>query len=262
MRRARRIPARSRHGDAQLLRRAAWTVALQTALAVALVVLVVTAGSVLLFDRQQAQEVKDVLQHAATTADDVTDPPVGVWLVQVPAPQANTPAQRTVSAGTPQPAAQAPVLDSAPPGPLTIAASSQQWSAWVELRASSRFVAIYDWSRHTSEEHRLLVAITTAGLVGIALAALIGLRGRAAGGASPGGRAGPAAPVRRGRQPRAAHPVGGREHPRAATAPSGVGRRPAAQFRAGPAGRRHPRVGRCRHRSADLSPTAAPFPAR
>ena len=175
MRRARRVPARPRHGDAQLLRRAAWTVALQTALAVALVVLVVTAGSVLLFDRQQAQEVKDVLQHAATTADDVTDPPVGVWLVQVPAPQANTPAQRTVSAGTPQPAAQAPVLDSAPPGPLTIAASSQQWSAWVELRASSRFVAIYDWSRHTSEEHRLLVAITTAGLVGIALAALIGL---------------------------------------------------------------------------------------
>lgn len=172
MRRARGVPARPRHGDAQLLRRAAWTVAAQTALAVALVVLVVSAGSVLLFDRQQAQEVRDVLQHAATTADDVTDPPVGVWLVQVPAPQANTPAQRTVSTGTPQPAAQAPVLDSAPPGPLTIAASSQQWSAWVELRASSRFVAIYDWSRHTSEEHRLLVAITTAGLVGIALGLL------------------------------------------------------------------------------------------
>ncbi len=175
MRRARRVPARSRHGDAQLLRRAAWTVALQTALAVALVVLVVTVGSVLLFDRQQAQEVKAVLQQAAATADDVTDPPVGVWLVQVPAPQTNAPGQRTVSAGTPQPAAQAPVLDSAPPGQLTIEAGNQQWTAWVDLRAGSRFVAIYDWSRHTSEEHRLLVAVTTAGLVGIALAGLIGL---------------------------------------------------------------------------------------
>ena len=175
MRRARRIRSRSRHGDAQLLRRAAWTVALQIALAVALVVLVVSAGSVLLFDRQQAQEVKDVLQHAATSADDVTDPPVGVWLVQIQPPQGNAPTQRAVSAGTPQEVAQAPVLDSAPPGPVTIAANGQQWSAWVELRASSRFVAIYGWSRHTSEEHRLVVAIATAGLVGIALAALIGL---------------------------------------------------------------------------------------
>ncbi|MGB8382988.1 MAG: histidine kinase dimerization/phospho-acceptor domain-containing protein [Dermatophilaceae bacterium] len=149
--------------------------AVQTALAVALVVVVVTAGSVLLFDRQQVQEAKDALQHAATTADDVTDPPVGVWLVQVYAPQGNAPAQRTVGAGTPQPAAQAPVLDSVPPGQLTIDASGQQWTAWVDLRATSRFVAIYDRSRHTSEEHRLLVAITAAGLVGIALAALIGL---------------------------------------------------------------------------------------
>ncbi|HYO85744.1 MAG TPA: HAMP domain-containing sensor histidine kinase [Dermatophilaceae bacterium] len=174
MRRARGVPARSRRGDAHLLRRAAWTVALQTALAVALVVLIVTAGSVLLFDRQQAEEVRDVLQHSATTADDVADPPVGVWLVQVRAPRGNAPGQRTVSAGTPQPAAQASVLDRASPGLLTIEASSQQWTAWVDLRATSRFVAIYDWRRHTSEEHRLLVAITTAGLVGIALAALIG----------------------------------------------------------------------------------------
>ncbi|MGV1008281.1 MAG: sensor histidine kinase [Dermatophilaceae bacterium] len=175
MRAARGIPARSRPGEAGLLRRAAWAVAVQTALAVALVVLVVAAGSVLLFDRQQTQEVREALEHTALTADDVTDPPIGVWLVQVQPPQGNTAGQRTVSAGTPQPAAQAPALDTAPAGPLTIEAGSQQWTAWVDVRETGRFVAIYDWTRHTSEEHRLLVAITTAGLVGIALAGLTGL---------------------------------------------------------------------------------------
>jgi signal transduction histidine kinase len=37
-----------------------------------------------------------------------------------------------------------------------------------------RFVAIYDESRHVAEEHRLIVAVTIAGLLGIFLAALIG----------------------------------------------------------------------------------------
>ena len=37
-----------------------------------------------------------------------------------------------------------------------------------------RFVAIYDQSRHVAEEHRLIVAVTIAGLLGILLAALIG----------------------------------------------------------------------------------------
>lgn len=175
MRAARGIPPHSRHGDAALLRRAAWTVAGQTALAVALVVFIVAVGSVFLFERQQAQEVHDALHQAATTADDVTDPPMGVWLVQVHPPEADTPGQRTVSVGTPQPAAQAPVLDSAPSGPLTIQADGQVWTAWVDARATGRFVAINDATQHTLVQQHLLVAITTAGLVGITLAALIGL---------------------------------------------------------------------------------------
>ena len=83
-----------------MVRRAAWSVALQTAVAVTLVVLVVAALSVLVFDRQQAAEIRDVLQRAATTADDVDDPPDGVWLVRVGLDPAGRPAERTVGAGT------------------------------------------------------------------------------------------------------------------------------------------------------------------
>ncbi len=157
-----------------MVRRAAWSVALQTAVAVTLVVLVVAALSVLVFDRQQAAEIRDVLQRAATTADDVDDPPDGVWLVRVGLDPAGRPAERTVGAGTPTAAASSPLIDSAPAGLLSVEADGQFWTAWVDVRPGARFVAIYDQSRHVAEEHRLMVAVTVAGLLGIVLAALIG----------------------------------------------------------------------------------------
>ncbi len=176
MRRRRGHPATVSGGeaDASLVRRAAWSVAVQTAVAVTLVVLVVAALSVFVFDRQQGAEIRDVVQRAATTADDVDDPPDGVWLVRVGLDPAGRPTDRSVGAGTPAAAASSPLIDTAPAGLLSVEADGQYWSGWVDVRPGARFVAIYDQSRHVAEEHRLMVAVTIAGLLGIFLAALIG----------------------------------------------------------------------------------------
>ncbi|MEO7234351.1 MAG: HAMP domain-containing sensor histidine kinase, partial [Lapillicoccus sp.] len=76
--------------------------------------------------------------------------------------------------GTPQGAAADPALDSAPLGPVTIETGEERWTGWVADRPTGRIVAVYDMSRHSAEEHRLVVAVSAAGLLGILLAALIG----------------------------------------------------------------------------------------
>ena len=155
--------------DSALLRRAAWSVAAQTAVAVALVVVVVASGVVLLFDRQQASETRDLVRRAATTADDVNDPPEEVWLIRL---QDGT---RKASEGAPQTVVASPQLGSAAPGPLAIDAADGQLTAWVADRDGARYVAVYDQSRHRAEEHRLAVSTMVAGLVGVLLAGAIGL---------------------------------------------------------------------------------------
>ena len=155
--------------DSVLLRRAAWSVAAQTALAVALVVVVVASGIVLLFDRQQASETRDLVRRAATTADDVNDPPEEVWLVRL------GDGSRKASSGTPEAVLASPRLQSASPGPLAIDTSDGPLRAWVADRDGARYVAVYDQSRHRAEEHRLEVSTLVAGLVGVVLAGAIGL---------------------------------------------------------------------------------------
>ncbi|HEV7196508.1 MAG TPA: histidine kinase dimerization/phospho-acceptor domain-containing protein [Pedococcus sp.] len=155
--------------DATLLRRAAWSVSVQTAAAVAAVVVVVLLGVVLLFDHQQAIEIRDLVRQAAVTADDVNDPPQGVWLVRISG------GSRTASPGSPAPVVGSSQLVQARPGMLSVDIGPSHWSAWVADRGGDRFVAVYDQSRHRDEEHRLLVATTLAGLLGVLLAGTIGL---------------------------------------------------------------------------------------
>ena len=158
--------------DRRLLARAAWSVSIQIAVAVALVVVLVSIGSVVLFDRQQAGEISTILRQSATTADDVTDPPDGVWLVRLSG------ASRTASSGTPDGVVTASTADTAGGsnrvGALTLSDGNLRWPAWASDHGGARFVAVYDESRHRAEEHRLLVSTTLAGLVGVLLAALIG----------------------------------------------------------------------------------------
>jgi signal transduction histidine kinase len=155
--------------DAALLRRAAWTVSMQTAAAVAAVVVVVLLGVVVVFDHQQAIEIRDLVRQAAVAADDVNDPPPGVWLVRVSG------GSRTASPGSPTQVVASRQLLAASPGMLSVDIGGTHWSAWVADRGGDRYVAVYDQSRHRDEEHRLLVATIAAGLLGVLLAGTIGL---------------------------------------------------------------------------------------
>jgi signal transduction histidine kinase len=155
--------------DARLLRRAAWSVAGQTALAVALVVVVVAFGVVLLYEHQQAGEVRALVRTTATTADDVNDPPAGVWIVRL------RDGSRTANDGAPADVLRAANLDRATPGSLSIRTAQGSLPGWVADRDGARFVAVYDQPRHSVEEHRLVVSTVLAGLVGILLAAATGL---------------------------------------------------------------------------------------
>ncbi len=84
-------------------------------------------------------------------------------------------ATRTASPGTPASLDGQPSLATAAPGPLDIDEGGQHWTGWVDVRPNRRVVAIYDFTRHTAEERRLLISATVAGVVGVLLAALLGL---------------------------------------------------------------------------------------
>lgn len=155
--------------DDLLLRRAAWSIAAQTAVAVAVVVVVVASAVVLLFDRQQANQTTALVRSAATTADDVNDPPAGVWLVRLQE------GARTASPGSPPAITSLPRLDKARPGSLGIDAAGGHLTGWVADHDGARYVAIYDRSRHTADEHGLVESVLVAGVVGVVLAGAIGL---------------------------------------------------------------------------------------
>ena len=83
-----------RQGDP--VRKAARSVALTVGLASLVLVVLVTAAAVWLFDREQWAEIGDRVQAAARTADDTTDAPPGIWLIEIGS------TGRAATPGTPQ----------------------------------------------------------------------------------------------------------------------------------------------------------------
>jgi signal transduction histidine kinase len=144
------------------------SVALQVGAASALLAVLVAVVAVVLFDREQWSEINASVLTAATTADDVEDPPPQIWLVTL------STSGRHASPGTPAALANAPVLASAPAGPLTVAVHGSHYPAYVAKRSTGRFVAIYDIAAHREDEGRLLAAAAMAIAGGVVAAALIG----------------------------------------------------------------------------------------
>ena len=154
--------------DAALLRRAARTVAVQTAAAVALVVLVM-AGSVLLLDeRQQHQQADSSVRSAWASADDVSDPPQGTWLV-VASP---------MPAGRPRPAHRRTwppwIRRRCRTGSAASSGTTASWWSTPATRRLGRVSAVYDLTARELEERRLMVSLGVAALVGVLGAAAVG----------------------------------------------------------------------------------------
>jgi signal transduction histidine kinase len=154
--------------DARLLRRAARTVAVQTAAAVAIVVLTM-AGAILLVDEhQQHRQADQVSRSTWARADDVDDPPEQTWLVVQTAS-----GHREVTPGAP-----AAVRRLRPAtlrnGSSRIALDGRKFILYTGNRKIGRVSAVYGLSAGELEDRRLQVSIIFAALLGVLGAAAVG----------------------------------------------------------------------------------------
>lgn len=159
---------RKTHPDEQMVRRAARTVAWQTAVAVTSLVLLMGVALLVVEQHQQDVQAVDVSRQAWASADDLTDPPPGVWLVVSTAAGA-----RRTSAGAP---ASSSGID---PRRLTDGAASigidgRDVEVFTGDRRIGRVSAVFDRRADELERQRLEAALLVAALVGVLGSLLLG----------------------------------------------------------------------------------------
>ncbi len=138
-------------------------------LASLILVVLVTAGAVWLFDREQWAEIGDRARAAALAADDTTDAPPGIWLVEI------SPTSRAATPGTPSDVLASPDLRAPTQATTSVRTSTGPYPASVSVHSGHTFVALYDVSLHRQEESRLVRSALLAGGAGILLAGGVGL---------------------------------------------------------------------------------------
>jgi signal transduction histidine kinase len=156
-------------GDSRLVRRATVTIAVLAGSAVAVVVAAVALLSVALTIREQQVDADRIVRDAATSAEDVTDPPPNVALIL----------RRTGAVGNEvsddaPPELAAVNIDQLAPGASQITAGHHQYRIYTSDRSDGRVVAALDLRYRSSETTRLLGSLLPASLVGIAAAAAAG----------------------------------------------------------------------------------------
>lgn len=154
--------------DRELVRRAARSVAIQAAAAVAVVVVAVSVLAFVITDREQAERARDAVRSAATTADDVTDPPPGVILLEYRD-------GRTVhSAGAPA-GIETLRLSTMDTGMRTLRIGHTSYQAYLTpLKGRTRFAALASTTVRDDDRQRLLDGVLLAGIVGVVGSALVG----------------------------------------------------------------------------------------
>ncbi len=161
-------PSPRARDDSLLIRRATVTIAALTAGAVAVVVAAVVLLAVGLTIREQHVDAERIVRDAATSAEDVTDPPPNVILLIHRSDHAGN----EVSAGAP-PALANLDLQRLPVGPSQVSAG-HQYRIFVSDRDGTQVVAALDLRYRGRETQQLLSSLLPAGLVGIAASAIAG----------------------------------------------------------------------------------------
>jgi signal transduction histidine kinase len=157
-------------GDRRLLRRATLAVAVQSAVAVAVVVGVMVGGVLLVDRHEQAVRVDQATQGVWRSADDVSDPPAGTWLVSVGA----TGDRRATREAPGWVAAVDPAR--LPDGRARFRVGDHDVAAWTGERPTGRRVtAVSDVRPIEEQTERLRTAMLTAAALGVLGAALVGL---------------------------------------------------------------------------------------
>lgn len=164
------IPRRRRRSirvvdDEALLRRTGRVAALQAALALGVVLLLVGSVAYFLDVRAQGQEISGQLSTVAARTDDVTDPPPGMALA-LRAPSG------AVSASDRAPAITTGLLDGQP-GFSDVRSHDVEYRALVVDRGGRRVAALLDITPWENGRKRLLLALVIAEVAGVAAAGAV-----------------------------------------------------------------------------------------
>jgi signal transduction histidine kinase len=161
-----------RSADAALLRRASVRVGLQTAAAVAVTVVVLVGIAVLVVLQDQHRQQDELLSGTVTRADDVDDPPAGVWLVFQDA------AGRRASPGTPAGFPEETDLRETAGDGMTrsrhVTVGSVEYEVLTQRRGTDLVQGVLSLSDAHRERGRLISALLLGGAAGLLVAALAG----------------------------------------------------------------------------------------
>lgn len=146
-------------GDLAVVRRAGRMAALQASFALTLVLLIVGAAVFLVDTRVQREQIASQLSEVASTADDVTDPPVGTELVL------RDRAGRTETSSESLPV---PELLARPVGEFDTVIDGTAYRGLVADKPAGRVVVLLDLRPYEASRSRLLLALAIAELAGIA----------------------------------------------------------------------------------------------
>ena len=156
--------------DEALLRRTGRVAALQSALALGVVLLLVGTVAYVLDVHAQAQDIAGQLSAVAARTDDVTDPPPGIALA-IRAPSG------AVAVSDRAPAATTRLL-TGQPGFFDVRSHNVEYRALVADRGGGRVAALLDVTPWETGRQRLLLALVVAEVAGVAGAAAVVLSRR------------------------------------------------------------------------------------
>ncbi|MFL6144245.1 MAG: sensor histidine kinase [Labedaea sp.] len=163
---------RSPTPDGRLVRRAAWRLGVQTAAAIAVTVLVLSAIAVLVVLHDQHGSDDRLVDSALTTADDVVDPPAGIWLV------VRTDMRQVASPGLPRGLPDTGELDRTAAD--RVSRSHELRVGGREYRVDTRpygadgtIQAVLDLAANHAQRLQLVRALLITGAVGLLLAAVL-----------------------------------------------------------------------------------------
>lgn len=162
----------ARGGEDRLLHHMTWRWGLQISVSVAVIVAVLSGLAVLIVLRSQQDAAKLLLTQTATRADDVVDPPAGVWLI-IASPR-RVESLPGLPAELPDRAALATVARTGIAETDTVQGTDGMFQVYTQRRGADTVQAALDLRANHDERDRLLVAMLTSGGLGLVLAAGVG----------------------------------------------------------------------------------------
>ncbi|MBM2616288.1 HAMP domain-containing histidine kinase [Actinoplanes sp. LDG1-06] len=166
--------------DRLLLSRARRTSAVQSTAVVTLILLVAGLVAAVALAREQRRVLETTVRQTAATAEDVVDPPYGMWLFV-----RDGDGRLSSTAGAPSGFPDLDALERAQPGSATSSSSVDRagtdYLVVTQPRGTGAVQVVASMAGLEQERHRTLAALGVAGLIGLAAAAGAGwlLAGRA-----------------------------------------------------------------------------------